>query len=85
MLNILKYTIKDENLDLVMAFENGISQTMEQLKESSGLPEGEILKKVDALAKTGVMFNQPNRHGLMVYRILPMHRQFEYIFMKNLP
>jgi len=82
--NILKYTIKDENLDLIMAFENNISQTMDQLKESSGLSEGDILKKVDALAKTGVIFNQPNRHGVMVYRILPLHRQFEYIFMKNL-
>ncbi|MFX1298231.1 MAG: hypothetical protein ACFFD2_25675, partial [Promethearchaeota archaeon] len=39
LLNILKYTIKDENLDLVLAFENNISQTMEQLKESSGLSE----------------------------------------------
>ena len=84
LFNILKYTIKDENLDLVMAFENNISQTMEQLKESSGLSEEEILKKVDALAKTGVIFNQPNRHGVMVYRLLPMHRQFEYIFMKDL-
>ena len=82
--NILKYTIKDENLDLVMAFENNISQTMEQLKESSGLSEEEILKKADALAKTGVIFNQPNRQGVMVYRLLYMGRQFEYIFMKNL-
>ncbi|MFX0105731.1 MAG: ATP-binding protein [Candidatus Hodarchaeota archaeon] len=84
LFNILKYTIKDENLDLVMAFENNISQTMEQLKESSGLSEEEILKKADALAKTGVIFNQPNRYGLMVYRLLPTHRQFEYIFMKDL-
>ena len=82
--NILKYTIKDENLELVMAFENNISQTMEQLKESSGLSEEEIMKKADALAKTGVIFNQPNRQGVMVYRLLYMGRQFEYIFMKNL-
>jgi len=82
--NILKYTIKDENLDLVMAFENNISLTMDQLKESSGLSEEEILKKADALAKTGVIFNQPNRQGVMVYRLLHMGRQFEYIFMKNL-
>ncbi len=81
---ILKITIKDENLDFVMAFENSISQTMEQLKESSGLSEEEILEKADVLAKTGVIFNQPNRHGVMVYRILPFHRQFEYIFMQNL-
>ncbi|MFX1312089.1 MAG: ATP-binding protein [Promethearchaeota archaeon] len=81
---ILKYTIKDENLNLVMAFENNLSQTMEQLKASSGLSEEEILKKADALAKTGVIFNQPNRHGVMVYRLLQMGRQFEYIFMRKL-
>lgn len=81
---ILKYTITDENLDLIMAFENKISQTMEQLKESSGLSEEEILKKADALAKNGVIINQPNRSGVMVYQLFPFHRQFEYIFMKNL-
>jgi len=82
--DILKITVKDENLDLLMAFKDNISQTMEQLKENSGLSEEEILEKADTLAKTGVIFNQPNRHGVMVYRILPFHRQFEYIFMQNL-
>ncbi|MGB5913101.1 MAG: hypothetical protein WBH31_18060, partial [Promethearchaeia archaeon] len=41
LLNILKFNIKEENLDLVMAFKDNISQTMEQLKESSGLSEEE--------------------------------------------
>jgi NAD-dependent dihydropyrimidine dehydrogenase PreA subunit len=81
---ILKHTIKDENLDLVFAFEKNISQTMDQLKGSSGLSEQEILKKANALAKTGVIFNQPNRQGVMVYRLLMMGRQFEYIFMQKL-
>ena len=81
---ILKRTIKDENLDFVMAFGDKTSQTMEQLKESSGLSEEEILKKADALAKMGVIINQPNRSGVMVYQMFPFHRQFEYIFMKNL-
>ncbi|MBY8992078.1 MAG: 4Fe-4S binding protein [Candidatus Lokiarchaeota archaeon] len=81
---ILKITIKDENLDFMMAFENQKSQTMEQLKESSGLSEEEILKKADALAKMGVIINQPNTQGVMVYQMFPFHRQFEYIFMKNL-
>lgn len=83
-LNILKFNIKEENLDLVMAFKKDISQTMEQLKESSGLSEEEILKKVDALAKRGVLFNQPNSQGIMVYRLLPIARQLEYNFMKKL-
>jgi NAD-dependent dihydropyrimidine dehydrogenase PreA subunit len=81
---ILKRTIKDENLDFVLAFQEKTSQTMEQLKESSGLSEDEILKKADALAKMGVIINQPNRSGVMVYQIFPLHRQFEYIFMRNL-
>ncbi|MFX1418730.1 MAG: 4Fe-4S binding protein [Promethearchaeota archaeon] len=84
MIDILKFNIKEENLDLVMAFKNNISQTLEQLKESSGLSEGEILKKADALAKRGVVFNQPSSQGIMVYRLLPIARQLEYIFMKKL-
>ncbi len=84
ILDILKFNIKEENLDLVMAFKKNISQTMEQLKESSGLSEEEILKKVDVLAKRGVLFNQPNSKGVMVYRLLPIARQLEYNFMKKL-
>ncbi|MBN1802459.1 MAG: 4Fe-4S binding protein [Candidatus Lokiarchaeota archaeon] len=84
LLEILRYTIGDENLDFLNAFENNISQTMEQLKSSSGLSEDEILKKVNTLAKTGVIFDQPNRTGLMIYRLLPIMRQSEYIFMQEL-
>jgi ferredoxin len=84
MLEIIRLNIKEENLDLVMAFEKNISQTMAQLKESSGLSEIEILKKADALAKRGVIFNQPNSQGVMVYRLLPIARQLEYTFMKKL-
>jgi ferredoxin len=84
MLDILKSNIKKEDLDFVIAFKDNISQTMEQLKESSGLTEEEILKKADNLAKRGVLFNQENRQGVMVYRLLPIARQFEYIFMKKL-
>ena len=84
LIEILKHNIKEENLDFIMAFEENFSQTMEQLKASSGLPEVDILQKVDALAKKGVIFNQPSRTGLMVYRLLPIARQFEYTFMKKL-
>jgi ferredoxin/DNA-binding Lrp family transcriptional regulator len=84
MLDIIRLNIKEENLDLVLAFENNISQTIEQLKESSGLSESEILNKADALAKRGVIFNQPSSQGVMVYRLLPIARQLEYTFMKNL-
>jgi Pyruvate/2-oxoacid:ferredoxin oxidoreductase delta subunit len=83
-LKILKYNIDEENLDLIFGFTKQISQTMEQLTENSGLHEDQILKKVDSLAKKGVIFYQPNRQGIMVYRLLPVARQFEYTFMKKL-
>jgi len=84
MLDILKFSISEDDADFVLAFKKKISQTMEQLKESTGLSEEDILDKADRLAKRGVIFNQPNRHGIMVYRLLPIARQFEYTFMKQL-
>ena len=86
LLTILKRIINEDELDFIFAFRKKISQTMEQLKESSRLPEDEILKKADVLAKKGVMFNQPNRQGVMVYRLLPLINVgvFEYTFMKEL-
>ncbi|MFX1320158.1 MAG: ATP-binding protein [Promethearchaeota archaeon] len=84
LIEILKHNIKEENLDFIMAFEKNLSQTIEQLKASCGLREEDILQKVDALAKKGVIFNQPNRTGLMIFRLLPVARQFEYTFMKKL-
>ena len=90
VIEILKYSISEDNLDFLMAFKKRISQTMEQLKESiakyceNSYSEEEILKKVDQLAKCGVMFDQPNRHGVVVFRLAPIYRQFEYTFMKKL-
>ena len=83
-ISILKLTIKEEDLDFIMAFKRKVSQTMEQLKESSKLSEEEILTKVKRLAEKGVMFDQPNRQGVMIFRLLPIIRQFEYNFMKKL-
>ncbi|NVM17113.1 MAG: 4Fe-4S binding protein [Candidatus Lokiarchaeota archaeon] len=90
VIEILKYSISEDNLDFLMAFKRNISQTMEQLMESiakycdNSYSEEEILKKVDRLAKRGVMFDQPNRHGVVVFRLAPIFRQFEYTFMKKL-
>jgi len=90
VIKILKYSISEDDLDFLMAFKKNISQTMEQLKESiakyceNSYSEEEILKKVSQLAKRGVMFDQPNRHGVMVFRLAPIYRQFEYTFMKKL-
>jgi len=84
LIEILKHNIDEKNLDLVLGFTYQISQTMEQLIENTGLSEDQILKKTELLAKKGVIFNQPNRQGVMVYRLLPVARQFEYTFMKKL-
>ncbi|MHA2288728.1 MAG: ATP-binding protein [Promethearchaeota archaeon] len=90
VIKILKSAISEDNLDFLMAFKRNISQTMEQLKESitkyckNSYTEEEILAKVNQLAKRGVMFDQPNRHGVVVFRLAPIYRQFEYMFMKKL-
>ena len=86
LLEILRYLIDEDELDFIMAFKLKKSQTMEQLKKSTKLPEEEILNKVKSLSKKGVIFNQPNSKGLMVYLLLPliMVGPFEYIFMQKL-
>lgn len=83
LIKILKYFIKEDELDFISAFSDKKSQTMDQLKQSSGLPEEEINKKVKNLAGKGVIFNQPNSKGVMVYRLLPLVNvgTFEYTFM----
>ncbi|MHA1104295.1 MAG: ATP-binding protein [Promethearchaeota archaeon] len=86
LIKILKHLVDEEYLDFIIAFKKKRSQTMEQLKESSGLSEEQIEKNVELLAKKGLIFNQPNRSGVMVYRIMPYVNVgvFEYTFMKEL-
>jgi len=86
----LKMSISEDNLDFLMAFKKKISLTMEELKESiakfceKSYTEEEILKIVKELAGLGVMFDQPNRSGVVVFQIAPIFRQYEYQFMKKL-
>ncbi len=86
LVRIIRMLVDEDELDFILAFKKNKSQTLDQLKESSGLPEGEILKKTQALAKKGIIFNQPNRSGVMVYRLLPLVNVgvFEYTFMQKL-
>lgn len=83
---IIKELVKDDQLDLLLTFKKSKSQSIDQLKESSGLPEAEILEKTSALAKKGIIFNQPNSAGVLVFRLLPLAVVgiFEYTFMKKL-
>jgi len=84
-ISIIKYVIEDaeEELDLIYAFREKASQTMEELKASSGLPEEKIEQLTMSLAKKGLLFNQPSSTGVMVYRVLPlvMIGLMEYKFM----
>ncbi len=84
--DILKFIVQEEYLDLIIAFKRKKSQTMDQLKASSGLSEEEISKKVKFLAKKGLIMNQPSRSGLMVFRLMPFINVgvFEYTFMNKL-
>ncbi len=86
IIDILKFVITEDDLDFISAFHWKRSQTLEELKKSSKLPEEKIIKKATTLAKIGVMFNQPNSKGVMVYRLLPLVNVgiFEYFFMGKL-
>jgi len=86
LIKLLKFFIQEDELDFISAFQEKKSQTLEQLKQSSGLPEEEIMRKIKNLASKGVIFNQPNSKGVMVFRLLPLLNvgTFEYKFMGKL-
>ncbi len=86
LIQIIGKLVKEEEIDIILAFKDQKSQTLEQLKESSKQPEKEILDQTEILAKKGLIFNQPNRHGVIVYRLLPLVNVgvFEYTFMQKL-
>ena len=87
-ISILKHVIEDdeEELEFIHAFRDQPSQTVEQLKESSNLPEEKIEQLATSLAKKGLIFNQPSSSGVMVYRLLPLMTVglMEYTFMGEL-
>jgi ferredoxin len=76
----------EEELDLIYAFRQQPSQTLDQLLTSSGFAEQKIQQLTASLAKKGLLFNQPNSAGVMVYRILPLILVglMEYKFMTEL-
>lgn len=83
LVKLLKYFIREDELDFILAFNDRKSQTIEQLAKSTGLSESEAKAGAESLAERGVIFNQPNRKGVMVYRLLPLLNvgTFEYTFM----
>jgi len=86
LVEIIKALVREDQLDLILAFKKKRSQSLEELKESSGMPEEVILEQTSALAKKGIIFNQPNSKGVKVFRLLPLANVgvFEYNFMKKL-
>ena len=86
LLEILQLLLTEEDLIFIDAFKRKSSQTMEELKKSSTLPEERLHLSIKSLAKKGFLFNQPNSEGIMVYRLMPilMVGAFEYIFMKKI-
>ncbi len=76
----------DEELDLIYAFRKKPSQTMNQIEVSSEFSEEKIEQLATSLAKKGLIFNQPNSAGVMVYRLLPLMLVglMEYKFMVEL-
>ncbi|MBT6338867.1 MAG: hypothetical protein HOJ48_06175, partial [Desulfobacula sp.] len=85
--NIIKRVVKSEQeLNFICAFNKVSSQTPEQLLVSSDFNETEIEILASGLAKQGLIFNQPNSKGIMIYRLLPlvMIGLMEYKFMTPL-
>ena len=76
----------DAELDLIWAFREKPSQTIDQLVETSGFPADLIEELASRLAGKGLVFNQPNSAGVMVYRLLPLMLVglMEYKFMGEL-
>ena len=76
----------EEELDLIYAFQEKPSQTMDQLRESSKLSTKKIEQLTTNLAKKGLIFNQPSSSGVMIYRLLPLMLVgvMEYKFMVEL-
>jgi len=76
----------EEELDLIYAFREKPSQTIDQLGESSKLSTQKIEQLTTNLAKKGLIFNQPSSSGVMIYRLLPLMLVgvMEYKFMVEL-
>ena len=88
LMEIVRFYLDEDDADFInAAFDRGKTLSADQLKEKTGFSDEKIRTKVDSLAKKGIIFNQPNPQGMMVYRLLPLILvgTFEYTFMTKLP
>ena len=76
----------EEELDLIYAFREKSSQTIDQIEDSSGFSPEKIEQLATSIAKKGLIFNQPSSSGVMIYRLLPLILVgvMEYKFMVEL-
>ncbi len=88
LVEIVKFYIDQSEAEFIITnFGSKTTMSAEEIRATSGLTDEQIKEKTDVLAKKGIIFNQPNTNGIMVYRLLPLIivGTFEYTFMKELP
>ncbi len=88
LVEIVKFYLDESDADFIIKnFSGKKTLSAAEIRATSGMTDGEIGNKTASLAKKGIIFNQPNTKGEMVYRLLPLIivGTFEYTFMKQLP
>jgi formate hydrogenlyase subunit 6/NADH:ubiquinone oxidoreductase subunit I len=88
LVEIAKHYLDEGQADFIIRnFADKATLSVDELRASSGLGDEELERVTSALAGKGILFNQPNTRGVMVYRLLPfiVVGAFEYTFMRALP
>ena len=88
LVDIVKFYLDESDADFVIKnFSGKTTLSADEIRATSGMADAEIEAKIALLAKKGIIFNQPNTKGVMVYRLLPLIivGTFEYTFMNELP
>ncbi len=86
LIAIVQYYLDEDDAKFIaQTFDERRSLSLDQVKAKTGLTENEIAAVTERIARKGLLFNQPNSKGLMVYRLLPLVivGAFEYTFMKE--
>ena len=86
LIAIVQYYLDEKDAQFIAeTFEEQRSLSLDQVKEKTGFSETQILEITTRIAQKGLLFNQPNSRGIMVFRLLPLVivGAFEYTFMKE--
>ena len=71
-IEIMKFYLDEEDVEFLRAFSIKNSMSIDELVKKAKLPQDEVEKKAEKLAKKVFIFNQPSSSGVMVYRLLPL-------------